>query len=1178
MHKRLAAQHARRLRTDYDISFLPAHPFVGLGYRPRLRTPLATTALSALTCARRTVESSLGFSRRRDLHYTHGPRQNASPITSPSDASHIPPFLGSKGTGVRDRLRQWTPPEPVPEEKAALDQEREDVAMRHASGDYMRSDLQTREEEGHDDDTGTDLFTQEFDRMSGDYEGTNSANAFFAPGDIIELPGGGGGRPLFAVFLKNTQNYTLLYNQHGRIIVAAYNQCHFRSANQFSQKELAPLLAFVPKDPFTDVLTLIQQYSDTVPRSAGAQVLDKLQTFSNAVDEAFRVHSQALSAVHSLVADQSQAKTMQLRDIAAKVVGVPQEQAHTLPESLLLAVSFSCVRDAYGFKVASRTYARTRSLFVESRYSALAVERVVRWTRAYQDEASARIRKIQTSPQTHADAQRIHQFAHKARKLVEASKAMRVYSPHGAVIGTKPEYLKQPQRAEELIKTHFDGVDRDIIHFLSLFTAGRAFTYQPRIVAVPAIILRAVKGNEGFNATQTEVDFDAVHSLLVEMGVMQPFNNAEAIDRELVVHDEDLQLQLDAAQKQIDSGIFSNEAVGLSDTMAHMRRDWGNLPVYCIDSAATTEVDDGISVEDVSGMPGHVWVHVHSAHHSSYMSPEHLVARLAENRHSTSYLPEGKLSMSPEYIAERFSIQPHAPVLTISMHLSADGKLVDYCIRPGTVHNVQRISNDRLDSFFGHYIYKAQPTVMSIGGGAAIPDGNRSDSVSQGNCAIPVGEEHHESLQRLLSISKRLSNSRPGHNLRSAGIRSQANVTNQPRDPTIPTHHFQGSAYYMHRVPHAPSYSLRFPTMSMRINPEYENDLLNSDTEPAPSEILVTEIMILANIVAGRYAAERDLPLVFFGSAPAAEGIANQLPLMRERLRRMARCQEPVERGFLTYTRTALAIRQLSTRPIKHVPMGLEAYAKVTSPLRRNYDLVSMFQIDAALMYEHETGKSLKVSEMDTEWFAKPVDSASSSLDTERLGGQRKPGDALVEGAPSPPEQDKPFIPPFTHETLADLLDRTRYLELGQMRFLASHEKHFAIQLFGRALYLCPENIVPYYADGKRPSFDVLNPAEGRFVAIVGKSGGKSKALSILSSTLASVPYYRVSEMAWSLYYATVLSCSSRLHLKPFSYLRVLCLFDQRGVLSSFFLYSQNNYVLINLDFSEETKSSARRS
>ncbi|KAL9058246.1 MAG: hypothetical protein Q9162_001845 [Coniocarpon cinnabarinum] len=1030
---------------------------------------------------------------RRALHGLTAAREGTVESPTPRQIDLSSPLPSSDPIGIRERLRFWKAPELSPEETEVAEWEHQQVALGHAESDYMRSDLQVKEEDGFDEAADDDTFMPEFDRMSEDYERSDSSTSLFRPGDIVELPGGGGGKPALAVFLKNTQNYSLMYNHLGRLFASMFGQAHFNCRNLITENELAPIMAHLPEDPFIDKLTLITEFDDVVPRSAGAHVLKKLDEFSSAVHEAFMTHSEVLRNVHDLVAHPTQAETMLLSEIAAVVLGLPMPEAHNIPEHVLLAISHSCIRTQFGFKVANRSYVMSRTLLVESKQSVATVERVTQWIRAYQEEASLKIRGLRASSQTRSEAKPIHAFASKAQQLIAASKQMRVYTPQGAIIGTKPEYLNNPKQAEAMIQTRFDDTDRDIIHFLSLCTAGRAFFYHPHLVGLPTIIVRAVKGHEDFTANRTEIDIDAIHTLLVEIGVAQPFENPEAIDRELVVHDEALEHIIDDQYKKLAAGMSVEETAQLEDVMDSLRHDWGDLPVYCIDSASTTEVDDGISLEPHASEPGHAWLHVHVAHYSSHITQDHVLARLAENQHSSHYLPEGKLPMMPEFMSKKFSVQSKAPVITVSMHLDADAMIVDYRVRPAFVRNVHTIHSEQVDRYFGgNHTNQNTLSIPVMVANKNLSLGSSSASKEEPPTFHGISDDHQPLLQQLLEISQKIRRRRPvNQQFFRTDDRFHVTVADQPRDPRTPAHRLQPAASTTHSTPTAPSYALQFPDLALNVNFE---DSASAGSVPAglsPASLLVSEIMVLANTIAGRYAAERDLPVVFYGTAPAAKGIEKQLPIMRQRLQRMVAGKEPFEQNFFKYTRSAFALRQLSTRPIRQVPMDLEAYAKITSPLRRYYDLVSLWQIDAAMKYELETGKSLKVREMGPGWFMSPS-STVENITEMGPAESSSPREHIHDLSTS--TQVKVFRPPFTHSELQHLLARTHLPERSQMRFLYSHQKHHIMQLFARALYLSPETICPYYRNPtRRPGPDVLNPPESKFAAIVNKSGNQRR-------------------------------------------------------------------------------------
>ncbi|KAI7029740.1 hypothetical protein KC352_g47649, partial [Hortaea werneckii] len=50
---------------------------------------------------------------------------------------------------------------------------------------------------------------------------------------------------------------------------------------------------------------------------------------------------------------------------------------------------------------------------------------------------------------------------------------------------------------------------------------------------------------------------------------------------------------------------------------------------------------------------------------------------------------------------------------------------------------------------------------------------------------------------------------------------------------------------------------------------------------------------------------------------------------------------------------------ELRTKPFKHKVLGMDAYGKVTSPLRRYGDMITHWQIEGALREEARTGQSL---------------------------------------------------------------------------------------------------------------------------------------------------------------------------------------------------------------------------
>ncbi len=123
-----------------------------------------------------------------------------------------------------------------------------------------------------------------------------------------------------------------------------------------------------------------------------------------------------------------------------------------------------------------------------------------------------------------------------------------------------------------------------------------------------------------------------------------------------------------------------------------------------------------------------------------------------------------------------------------------------------------------------------------------------------------------------------------------------------------------------------------FPRLNVRcVQGEVE---IERESPSAPGQVLVSEMMILANRLAGEFLAERDVPAIY-RSQPAPEQALNpedfRDPVALFRLRRFLRKGE------------------MGLDPARHAGLGLDAYLQVTSPIRRYGDLVLQRQLKAAV-------------------------------------------------------------------------------------------------------------------------------------------------------------------------------------------------------------------------------------
>jgi len=150
-------------------------------------------------------------------------------------------------------------------------------------------------------------------------------------------------------------------------------------------------------------------------------------------------------------------------------------------------------------------------------------------------------------------------------------------------------------------------------------------------------------------------------------------------------------------------------------------------------------------------------------------------------------------------------------------------------------------------------------------------------------------------------------------------------------DPDLQTLH----ALAMHlQQQRAARGAITFRRPELKIRVEQDGIHIKKINPNAPSRVLVSEMMILANGLAADFASVNSLPVIFRTQEPR-EAVVDETPVIEalafERLRK-------------TFKRS-----RLSLTPGLHSGLGLTAYTQVSSPIRRYADLVTQRQFTAML-------------------------------------------------------------------------------------------------------------------------------------------------------------------------------------------------------------------------------------
>ncbi|HNW99800.1 MAG TPA: RNB domain-containing ribonuclease [Candidatus Cloacimonadota bacterium] len=125
--------------------------------------------------------------------------------------------------------------------------------------------------------------------------------------------------------------------------------------------------------------------------------------------------------------------------------------------------------------------------------------------------------------------------------------------------------------------------------------------------------------------------------------------------------------------------------------------------------------------------------------------------------------------------------------------------------------------------------------------------------------------------------------------------------------------------------------------------PEFNLEVKNDDIflkvydRLSPSRKMVSECMVMFNRLAARLAVERDTPMIYKAQESSVEEQLQNLP------------QDKYDPLLTDQVMRQMRPSRLTTIPLPHSGLGVDAYTQLTSPLRRYADLILQRQITASL-------------------------------------------------------------------------------------------------------------------------------------------------------------------------------------------------------------------------------------
>jgi hypothetical protein len=414
-------------------------------------------------------------------------------------------------------------------------------------------------------------------------------------------------------------------------------------------QELEPLLAFLPSKAVPEALQhKLQNFEHALPRDVGSPLIKKMLDFWRESDRIYRDAAFNLDNAHKLVAHKSNMRYDSLSNLAYKLLPKNYLKDGHFPAPVLYALHRSLLLDELGFRPQKWNH-RIMNQFEIVPISEIELARTVGdEIRKYQEYLINLARGVQNIK--HDSTARLLKFLKKVRHKINESRRIRKYTPHGMIgpaereVGDEAD--AEPSKVSKDGKNNFDTFDWRYIHFIISWAALRTVQKHSYLHGMASAILRATGMYH-----DTVLDQRVGWTFLQEVGAIAPWENRTHFDMRLpsvmsrIMPSE----ELPDGTKQLNTGL---------DVLGGLRKDWGRLPVYCIDDFGASEIDDGVSIEPTDSADEY-WIHVHVADPASMIEPRSVIAQNAMSAMRSTYLPDRAIGMLPrDVVQEHLSLAP----------------------------------------------------------------------------------------------------------------------------------------------------------------------------------------------------------------------------------------------------------------------------------------------------------------------------------------------------------------------------------------------------------------------------------------------------------------------------------------------------------------------------------------
>ncbi|TLD20587.1 hypothetical protein PspLS_08577 [Pyricularia sp. CBS 133598] len=892
-------------------------------------TSLRRPAVSQTLAAWRNLSTSSSY-KRNSLSSLFDQIDDTKSKSKSDDAHRL---VGSLPEGeipewlpVRERLKAWEAANPQRQISSLHDilmpSDQQDVVNSASSGNFGKPD-----EMDPDMDEDADQDQSRF-QLDGDFQ----ANSIFInPGDMIEARSGTSRIPLLAVFICQREGVSYFYCNDGSIKMRFRPRTNFVAPGFATEAEMAPVKDRLPPSdtPISAILDWMKSGSERPSREDGQALLNKMAQFVRDADLVLQENHLKLDDPYSNLARKD------LQYITAH-----QAAEHLLSDKnkgsdgeFPAAAIYAVLRAINGCEIGIRVFERAIFDLKSCVFEVLppnemeciqAVEKMVRELyadpKALKDDAKGQKRLM---------GHKLGGFIIRARQQIDRYRTERQFNDEWPLIGIDQ---RQDHKEDMTAEPWLLPQDQQIMKFLHLWAAKKAFPSNSRANVFGSQILRAIGRYTGSGFVGRDMGW----RFLQEAGWILPW---------------DVQLRHTRATP----GTIPDRAGGLvndldplsvkasaRDPYPGRRKDWGDVTAFAIDSADTEDIDDAVSVERTSNADQH-WIHVHVADVASVVRPNSAHARYAEKLSETHYLPGNFARMFPDLgILHKVSLAAGSRALTFSGLVNEQGELLECKITPGILRNVVNIEPGEVKKI--------------------CPEPQQPEMTIEPSLTLCVGKPSG-SFYTPISNNPKSADDLAAHeveDLKLLGRLTTSYYLRRSKNNASPDRGYGGEN---RMAPEIFPGSMRFqraPDGTFRSSGDMAIEVAIRSSVAGDASSIVTNSMILAGEIAGRWCEDRGIPVPYRTMPQATMNMDVLLPWAKNYLYPLLEANEQPTLEDLARMKQLAGPAILSTDPGPHFWLGVKHYVKVTSPLRRYLDVVAHFQIHAALAEESRTGKTLQ--------------------------------------------------------------------------------------------------------------------------------------------------------------------------------------------------------------------------